>query len=58
MHATDGGFSKYAGMVNALPPTSALRPFVLSEKAAVVVHLPAGTSPAALAKAKAVVDAL
>lgn len=58
VHATDGGFAKYEGMVNALPPTSALRPFVLSEKAAVVVHLPTGTAPGVLAKAKAVVDAL
>ncbi len=56
--STDGPITKYAGMVNALPPTSALRPFLVSEKAGVVVHLQPGATPAIVAKAKAAVDAL
>ncbi len=58
MRPSEGGFPKYAAMVNALPPTSALRPFVSSEKAGVVVHLQPGATPATVAKAKAVVDGL
>ncbi len=56
--ADEKAFGKYLASVEAMPPTSPLRPFYASQKANAVVHLPKGMPAPLEAKAKATVEAL